>query len=50
MGRDINGELRTFTDIYGRDAPVLASLSQPRVANRARATSEEVIAIEAPGA
>jgi murein L,D-transpeptidase YcbB/YkuD len=50
MGRDINGELRTFSDIYGRDAPVLASLSQPRVANRARATSEEVIPIEAPGA
>ncbi len=50
MGRDINGELRTYEDIYERDAPVLASLDEPRVANRMRETSEEVIAIEAPGA
>jgi len=50
MGRDINGKLRTFSDIYGRDAPVLASLQKPRMANRARQTSEEVVAIEAPGA
>lgn len=50
MGRDINGELRTFSDIYDRDAPVLASLDKPRVANRARQTSEEVVPIEAPGA
>lgn len=45
MGVDIDGTLRTFEDIYGRDAPVLASLDQPRVGNRARATSEEVIEI-----
>jgi murein L,D-transpeptidase YcbB/YkuD len=45
MGRDINGELRTYNDIYGRDAPVLASFDAPRVANRARKTSEEVIQI-----
>ena len=50
MGRDINGELTTFDDIYDRDAPVLASLDAPRMANRARRTSEEVVAIEAPGA
>ncbi|WEK48424.1 MAG: L,D-transpeptidase family protein [Candidatus Andeanibacterium colombiense] len=45
MGRDINGELRTYNDIYGRDAPVLASFDAPRVANRARKTSEKVIEI-----
>lgn len=45
MARDINGELKTFNDLYGRDAPVLASFQQPRVANRARVTSEEVVPI-----
>lgn len=45
MARGIDGELRTFNDIYGRDAPVLASFEQPRVGNRARVTSEEVIEI-----
>jgi murein L,D-transpeptidase YcbB/YkuD len=45
MGRDINGTLRTFTDLYGRDAPVLAALAAPRVANRARKSSEKVVQI-----
>ncbi|WP_305097059.1 L,D-transpeptidase family protein [Croceibacterium aestuarii] len=45
MGRDIDGELRSFDDIYGRDAPVLAALDQPRVGNRARETSEKVVEI-----
>jgi murein L,D-transpeptidase YcbB/YkuD len=45
MGRDITGKLRTFNDIYGRDAPVLAALDAPRVADRARKTDEEVIEI-----
>ena len=45
MARDIDGELKTFADIYGRDAPVLASFNAPRVGNRARVTSEEVIEI-----
>ena len=45
MARDIDGELKTFNDIYGRDAPVLASFDKPRVGNRARQTSEEVIEI-----
>ncbi|GGD99925.1 hypothetical protein GCM10011515_19640 [Tsuneonella deserti] len=45
MGRDINGQLRQFNDIYGRDAPVLASFDAPRVANRARSTSEDVVEI-----
>ncbi len=50
MGRNIDGEMTTFEDIYDRDGPVLASLDQPRVADRARETSEEVVPIEAPGA
>ena len=45
MGRDITGALRTFNDIYGRDAPVLAALDAPRVANRARSTDEKVVEI-----
>lgn len=45
MGRDIDGKLRTFNDLYGRDAPVLAALDAPRVANRARRSSEKVEAI-----
>ncbi len=45
MGRDITGQLRQFNDIYGRDAPVLASFDAPRQANRARATSEEAVEI-----
>lgn len=45
MGRDITGKLRQFNDIYGRDAPVLASFDAPRIANRARATSEEAVEI-----
>ena len=50
MGTDIDGKLRTFRDIYDRDAPVLASLDAPRVRNRARVSDEKVVAIEAPGA
>jgi L,D-transpeptidase YcbB len=45
MGSDIDGQLRTFNDIYGRDAPVLASLDAPRVAERPRVSGEEVIQI-----
>ena len=45
MGRDINGELKTFEDIYERDAPVLAALDAPRQMNRARVSDEEVIEI-----
>ncbi|HEU4651359.1 MAG TPA: L,D-transpeptidase family protein [Croceibacterium sp.] len=45
MARDIDGELKTFADIYGRDAPVLASFEAPRVSNRARTSNERVIEI-----
>ena len=44
-GSDIDGKLRSFGDIYERDAPVLASLDAPRVADRPRITDEEVIEI-----
>ncbi|MXO82510.1 L,D-transpeptidase family protein [Altererythrobacter aestiaquae] len=46
MAQDINGELRTFQDIYGRDKAVLDSFEQPRVPNRSRVTGEQVIPIE----
>lgn len=46
MGVDIDGELRTFNDIYDRDAPVLASLDKPRVGDRSGEVDDEVIVIE----
>ena len=45
MGLDVDGKLRSFKDIYDRDAPVLAALDAPRVSDRARATSEEAVEI-----
>ncbi|WP_299309763.1 L,D-transpeptidase family protein [uncultured Croceicoccus sp.] len=51
MARDIDGKMRSFDDIYGRDAPVLASMAAPRVMKTGqRVTDEEVVPIEAPGA
>ena len=41
-----SGELTTFKDIYDRDAPVLASLDQPRKANRTNVSDDEIIVIE----
>nr|WP_225899772.1 L,D-transpeptidase family protein [Croceicoccus gelatinilyticus] len=50
MAQDIDGEMRSFADIYGRDEPVLASFKAPRVAKDGRrVTDEEVVAIENPG-
>ncbi|WP_298469568.1 L,D-transpeptidase family protein [uncultured Erythrobacter sp.] len=46
MASDIDGEMKTFKDIYGRDAPVLASLDKPRVGNRSNVIDDEVIVIE----
>jgi len=46
MASDINGEMATFKDIYGRDAPVLASLDKPRVRERTYVPVDEVIVIE----
>ena len=45
MASDVNGEMKTFSDIYDRDAPVLAALDAPRVSDRARQTSEEAVEI-----
>ncbi|OCC25698.1 hypothetical protein MB02_01930 [Croceicoccus estronivorus] len=45
MAQDIDGKLSTFADLYDRDAPVLKSFEQPRKANRARRTDEEVVEI-----
>ena len=45
MARDIDGELNSFKDIYGRDAPVLASFEAARVGNRDRVTDEAVVPI-----
>jgi murein L,D-transpeptidase YcbB/YkuD len=45
MATDIDGDMHTFKDIYGRDAPVLAALDQPREANRARKTDEKAVEI-----
>ncbi|HET9629884.1 MAG TPA: L,D-transpeptidase family protein [Novosphingobium sp.] len=51
MAKDINGQLITWPDIYGRDAPVLASFAQPRQLKTGQRTSnEKVEAIAAPGA
>ncbi len=46
MATDINGQMATFKDIYGRDTKVLASLDQPRVRNRSAVPTDEVIVIE----
>ncbi|HMO67446.1 MAG TPA: L,D-transpeptidase family protein [Novosphingobium sp.] len=49
MGLNIDGQLATFADIYGRDAPVLASFNAPRVAKTTQRTStEEVIQLDNP--
>ncbi|GAA0756338.1 murein L,D-transpeptidase YcbB/YkuD [Erythromicrobium ramosum] len=46
MASDINGQMATFKDIYGRDTKVLASLDKPRVRNRTSVPTDEVIVIE----
>ncbi len=43
MGRDINGALRQFGDIYGRDKPVLDSFAEPRQAKTTQRKSDEAI-------
>ena len=49
MARDINGALHTFNDIYGRDAPVLASFKAPREAKTDQRISDEpVIKLDNP--
>ncbi|MDE2596422.1 MAG: L,D-transpeptidase family protein [Sphingomonadales bacterium] len=43
VAQDITGKLTTFADIYGRDAPVLASFEKPRELKTAQRTSSEAI-------
>ncbi|MES2493508.1 MAG: L,D-transpeptidase family protein [Pseudomonadota bacterium] len=51
MANDITGKLITWPDLYGRDAPVLASFAQPRQPKTGERTiKEKVEAISAPGA
>lgn len=45
MGTDIEGTMRSFNDIYGRDGAVVSSLAAPRVANRSRIPTEEAVEI-----
>ncbi len=46
MGQDITGKLTRFTDIYTRDAPVLASFVQPRQIKTAQRSSTEAIIVQ----
>ena len=49
IARDIAGELKTFGDIYGRDAPVLASFKAPREQKTDQRISDEpVIKLDNP--
>ena len=51
MARDIDGQMRSFDDIYGRDEPVLASMAAARVPKTGQhKTDEPIVPIEAPGA
>lgn len=43
MARDIDGIMRQFGDIYGRDKPVLASFDQPRKPKTTQQVSDEPI-------
>ena len=45
MARDIDGQLATFDDLYGRDQAVFDAFAAPRKANRDRVTDEQVIPI-----
>ena len=49
MGVDVTGQLTSFGDIYGRDAPVAASFRQPRQLHTSqRASNEAVIKLDNP--
>lgn len=50
MAQDIDGVMRTFEDLYGRDEPVLASLAAPRqLKTGQRETTEAVVPLADPG-
>lgn len=49
MGRSIDGQMRKFSDIYGRDKPVLASFEAAReLKTTQRASTEEIIKLDNP--
>lgn len=49
FARSIDGTLKPFGDIYGRDKPVLASFAQPRqLKTTQRASQEEIIKLDNP--
>jgi murein L,D-transpeptidase YcbB/YkuD len=49
MGTSIAGQLSSFADLYGRDAPVLASFNQPRqLKTTQRKSNEEIIKLDNP--
>ena len=49
IARDINGELKTFADIYGRDKPVFASFTAPREQKtNQRKSAEPVMKLDNP--
>lgn len=43
VARDVNGLMRSFTDLYSRDAPVIASFAQPRQLHTTQRKSTEAI-------
>lgn len=43
VARDVNGTMRSFADLYGRDAPVIASLAAPRALHTSQRKSTEAI-------
>lgn len=49
MASNGDGKLNSFADIYGRDAPVIASFAQPRQ-DKVVTPAAVVVPIEAPGA
>lgn len=50
MASSGDGKLASFADVYGRDAPVIASFAKPRVDQKTPQSPQSVKAIEAPGA
>jgi hypothetical protein len=49
VARDVNGPMRSFPDLYGRDAKVIASFAQPRQLHTTqRKSTEEVIKLDNP--
>ena len=46
---DVTGKMRAFSDLYDRDAPVLASFAAPRAAwDGQRKTTEAVVKLDNP--